>query len=354
MGGAAPLPVDGENPTAVEAAQGMGKGFNLGQMFESTQHPRTVAAATAKIDAYYARGFRNVRIPITWTEQIGGDMLVKDPTTGEVDREHARLKVITEVVDYALSLPDLYVVINTHHEHALKTEARAAVLERLWGDIAEIFSDRSHRLIYEFINEPHKEDPPINTPMAPADVRLMTGLAYNKVRAIDDKRIVVIGGNRWFAAEEVPAVWTSLEEVGGGADPYVMATFHHYNPWTFCGERNHDEPWTDSQLTSPMETMLQWSNTVGGGMPFFIGEWGVDWQSTYQTMDCNNIRHWYSSFSEQSTVVRGIPTSVWDDGGWFRVFDHATGEFDNNLIDCMTGVCEWQGTERMNAACGEP
>jgi hypothetical protein len=59
-------------PTAQEAAAGMGKGYNLGQMFESTQHPRTLAKASAKIDAYYERGFRNVRIPITWTENEAG------------------------------------------------------------------------------------------------------------------------------------------------------------------------------------------------------------------------------------------------------------------------------------------
>ncbi len=302
-------PVDEENPTAIEAARGMGKGFNLGQMFESTQHPTTLAAAKAKIDAYYARGFRNVRIPITWTEAIGGSLLVKDATTGEVDRAHARLLVISEVIDYALTQPGLYVVINAHHEKALKTEARSAVLERLWTDIADIYSARSHRLIFEILNEPHQDDDD-SSAMAPADLRLMTGLAYDKIRAVDPKRIIVIGGNRWFAADEVPAVWTSLEEVGGGEDDYVMSTFHHYNPWTFCGDNQgtYDDPWTEAQLTSPMETMLNWANTVGGGMPVYIGEWGVGWQSVYATMDCNNIRQWYTSFSAESSSTRDMPT----------------------------------------------
>src|SRR6188768_1632369 len=89
-GSAGGLPV-GEDPTAGEAAQAMGRGVNLGQVFESTQHPRTLVAASAKIDAYYARGFRTLRIPITWTEVIDGDLLVTDATTGEVNREHPRL-----------------------------------------------------------------------------------------------------------------------------------------------------------------------------------------------------------------------------------------------------------------------
>ena len=50
-------------PTARAAADAMGKGFNLGQMFDNSQHPATLAAARPKIDAYYARGFRVIRIP---------------------------------------------------------------------------------------------------------------------------------------------------------------------------------------------------------------------------------------------------------------------------------------------------
>src|SRR5690606_921691 len=91
--------------TAQQAAAAMGRGVNLGQMFESTQHPRTLQAATAKIDAYYARGFRNVRIPITWTEPVGGDLLVVDAAVGNVDRSQPRLAVIESVIDHALSYP---------------------------------------------------------------------------------------------------------------------------------------------------------------------------------------------------------------------------------------------------------
>jgi endoglucanase len=343
--------VVGEHPTALEAAQAMGRGVNLGQMFESTQHPRTLEAASAKIDAYYARGFRTLRIPITWTEVIDGDLLVTDATTGEVNREHPRLAVIESVVDYALSKPDLFVVINAHHEVALKTESRSAVLERLWQDIADIFADRGQRLLFEILNEPHRGD---DSAMPAADLRLMTGLAYDKIRAVDAERIVLFGGNQWFGANEVPTVWTSLDEVGGGADPYVMATFHHYDPWTFCGSEQapYDDAWTDANQSDPMETMANWASTVGGGVPVFIGEWGVGWASGVQTtLTCNNIRQWYTTFHSQYASENGIPTAVWDDGGWFKIFDHGTGAFDNNLIDCILGSCEWDGTERMNAGC---
>lgn len=337
-------------PTATEAAAAMGRGVNLGQMFESTQHSRTLAAASAKIDAYYARGFRNVRIPITWTEPVGGDLLVDDPAVGTVNRSHARLAVIESVVDYALSKADLYVIINAHHEVTLKTESRGAVLEQLWKDIADVFRDKNHRLLFEILNEPHTAD---GSAMPAADLRSMTGLAYDQIRAVDSERIVLFGGNQWFGAHEVPAVWTDLDEVGGGSDPYLMVTFHHYDPWTFCGDSQgtYDDAWTDANQSDPMAQMATWAGTVGQGMPVYIGEWGVGWGSRYDEMTCNNIRQWYTRFDSVHAAQHDQRTAVWDDGGWFKIFDHGTNTFDNNLIDCIEGSCSWDGDERFNDGC---
>jgi endoglucanase len=335
---------------AVKAAASMGKGFNLGQTFEATQNDRTLASTSAKIDAYYAKGFKTVRIPITWTEQVGGDLLVNDATVGDVNRNSARLAVIKQVVDYVLAKSDMYVVINAHHETTLKTNSRSSVLERLWSDIADIFSSRDHRLLFEILNEPHRSD---STAMPAADLRTMTSLAYAKIRAVDPARIVIIGGNQWFGAAEMATVWTSLDGVGGGQDAYLMSTFHHYDPWTFCGNDQGDyaDAWTDSNVSAPMDTMLSWANSVGKGMPVFIGEWGVAWQSRYTTMDCNNIRSWYQKFVSQNATTKGIPSSVWDDNGWFKIFDLSAKSWNNNLIDCIGGTCTWNGTDRFNSGC---
>jgi hypothetical protein len=328
----------------------MGKGFNLGQTFEATQNDRTLATSTAKIDAYYAKGFRIVRIPITWTEPVGGDLLVNDATVGDVNRNNPRLAVIQQVVDYALAKTDMYVVINTHHETTLKTNSRSSVLERLWSDIASIFSGRDHRLLFEILNEPHRSD---SSAMPAADLKTMTGLAYAKIRAVDPARIIIIGGNQWFGAGEMATVWTSLDGVGGGQDAYLMSTFHHYDPWAFCGNDQGDyaDAWTDSNISAPMDTMLSWAKSVGKGMPVYIGEWGVAWQSRYTTMDCNNIRSWYQKLVSQNATTKGIPTSVWDDNGWFKIFDLGSKAWNNNLIDCISGTCTWTGTDRFNSGC---
>jgi len=338
-----------DRPTAHQAAAAMGKGFNLGQMFDNTQHPATLAAARPKIDAYYARGFRVVRIPVTWTEEVSGSILA-DPQTGLLNTRSPRLTQLAAVIDYALSLPGLHVVINAHHEKRLKDGGRADVLAQLWSDISQAFGDRDGRLMFEILNEPHLTN---LEAMAPETLRDMTGRAYQNIRRHDPRRIVIIGGNQWFGAHEMAQTWPDLEAVGGGSDPYVMATFHHYNPWTFNGDNQGDyaDPWTDADVTGPMQIMADWAATTGGGMPVFIGEWGVGWQSVLPKMDCNNIRLWYARFDAVHARAFDMPTAVWDDGGWFGLYDHSTERFGNNLIDCIDGTCAWKGTERFNRDC---
>ncbi|WP_370979946.1 cellulase family glycosylhydrolase [Agaribacterium sp. ZY112] len=351
-----PIPSNSPEPagiTAHVAIEAMGKGFNLGQMFESDQHPRTFTAAKAKIDAYYALGHRNVRIPITWTESIDGSNLLTSANNGQINRQHPRLAEITATIDYALSLSGMHVVINAHHEKGLKDQENAVMLERLWSDIADLYIDRDYRLTYEILNEPHKSTGS-NEGMDPAALRDMTGKAYRKIRELDPKRIILIGGNRWFGAHEMAETWPHLDDVGRGEDPYLMATFHHYNPWSFHGNHQGDynDNWTDSHIYEPMDLMIQWSTSVGNNMPIYIGEWGSGWGSRYQAMNCNNIRYWYQKFDAEFASEKNQATAVWDDGGWFKIFDHATNQFDNNLYQCIDGQCTWEeGGQRFNSGC---
>ena len=67
-------------------------------------------------------------------------------------------------------------------------------------------------------------------------------------------------------------------------------------------------------------------------------------------MECNNIRAWYQKMAENATA-KGIPTSLWDDNGWFKVWDNGPKSWNNNLVDCIVDTCAWDGTERFNAGC---
>lgn len=330
----------------------MGAGFNLGNMFEGDQNTSTFLTAKPKIDAYYAKGFRNVRIPITWTENVDGTRLANE-LTGVIDRNHPRLSEIQQTIDYALSLDGMHVVINAHHEVALKDNSRSAVLERLWQDVVDIFGDRSSRLMFQVLNEPHRSNAFANAAMPGADLRLMSGMAYAKIRAVNPQRIVMIGGDQWFGSGELQRAWPNIDAVGGGMDAFVMASHHHYEPWAFSGQDgDHAFNWITSTIQTPFNTTSSWANSVGNGMPIYVSEWGVGWQNQRLTMTCNNIRKWYQEMHSVQATSRNYATAVWDDGGWFKIFSHASNTFDNNLADCIvTGQCAWDGEERFNAGC---
>ncbi|GAD01357.1 cellulase family glycosylhydrolase [Agarivorans albus] len=344
-------PPPSEQPaiTAIDAAAAMGTGFNLGQMFDNQQHAATLTEASGKIDAYYEQGYRNVRIPISWTIEISGSTIANE--SGKIDLNNARLKEIIKTVDHALAYEDMFVVINAHHEAVIKDNSDAVMLETLWTDISALFKDRSNRLIFQILNEPHLSN---SEAMLPSKLRHMTGLAYNKIREQSPNRIVVIGGNQWFGAHEMARTWPNLDAVGGGNDPYVMAAFHHYNPWSYHGEGNLSTKWTESDISDPIRTMQQWANGVGQGMPIYISEWGTNWQKYKSQMDCNNIRAWYELLDSKHAKAAGIPTSVWDDGGWFMIYDHRTNTYNNNLYQCIIqGSCEYSSNDssQINAAC---
>lgn len=224
-------PAPGTAILAKTAAARMSNGFNVGNTFETNQHPRTAASVNAMIDAYYAQGFRTVRIPIRWigTGFSDGDLA---NASGVVNKTHARLAVISAIVDHAIS-KGMFVVINTHHDNWLFDGAWAtskyAVHQNLWSGICDVFKDKSPNLMFEVMNEPHGS---INTNSAV--VRAINQNAYNIIRACggnNPTRIVVLTGQDWNGPSSLQNTWPSVAQIpGGGNDPYVIGSIHFYDP----------------------------------------------------------------------------------------------------------------------------
>jgi endoglucanase len=141
--------------TAKEVVKNMAAGFNIGNAFDNGIQSTNPAELKPLIDLYHDAGMNHVRIPVTWMDRFSSNVADAD---GNVNTGHSRLLELKEVVDYAIGL-DLYVVINTHHEHWLKdyydgSDAMDAIFINLWTDIANFFKDYDHHLIFEVLNEP--------------------------------------------------------------------------------------------------------------------------------------------------------------------------------------------------------
>ena len=143
--------------TSYQFSSKMGVGINIGNLLDSTSGGETgwgnPKISKALVTAFKNKGFKTVRIPITWGYQCD--------SAGNINSSYlARVK---EVVDYAYS-QDMYVIINTHHEMGwLRTwwanaygEQNTAKLEKMlarfgtiWTQISKTFSSYGERLVFE-------------------------------------------------------------------------------------------------------------------------------------------------------------------------------------------------------------
>ncbi len=96
-------------------------------------------------------GFGTIRIPVSWHNHVDSNYNISDAW---IDR-------VQEVVDWSLDA-GLYVIINVHHDvekeyyypDSAHYENSEKYMTKVWGQVAEKFSNYDERLIFEIINEP--------------------------------------------------------------------------------------------------------------------------------------------------------------------------------------------------------
>jgi hypothetical protein len=98
----------------------MFRGVNYGNVFDQTvtrqspEDPAWMSLSSTRLqqiaDLYYAKGFRNFRIPFTWDDCINF-------TTGIIQKDHEKFIKYNGLINYILqTYPDVYVIINSHHD----------------------------------------------------------------------------------------------------------------------------------------------------------------------------------------------------------------------------------------------
>ena len=157
---------------AHDLVDNMGMGWNLGNSFDAASdgfknegvssetswgNPKTTQAL---INAVANKGFKSIRIPISWHNHIIDYQYTIDPNWT------TRVK---QVVDWAIA-KGLYVIINVHHDNsansnvnygegyypnkASQTESTKFLLN-VWSQIALAFNNGyDEHLIFEALNEP--------------------------------------------------------------------------------------------------------------------------------------------------------------------------------------------------------
>ncbi|MFD8496720.1 glycoside hydrolase family 5 protein [Amycolatopsis sp. NPDC059657] len=342
--------------SASQIVTDMGAGWNLGNQLEanSNGYPAETAwgqptVTQALIDKVKASGFKTIRIPVSYLNNIGSGPNYP-VNAGWLNR-------IQEVVDYAHSR-GLYVLINMHGD-GYKTisgswlicdssaqDTIKAKYQKVWQQVAARFRNYDQRLILESMNE--EFDGQYGRPTQPCYSNIN---AYNQI-FVDTVRKT--GGNnssRWLL---VPGWNTNIDYTAGdygftipsdryrsstipGTEQRIMISVHYYSPWDFAGEESGtitqwgrgatnpsrkstwgQEDYLDSQLK------MTYDKFVTRGYPVVVGEYGSVDKSAFDSSN-NRYRADFARAIVATAKKYGASTVYWDNGGNDR---YGMGLFD--------------------------
>lgn len=316
----------------------MGRGINLGNVYDAYRgevwNDPTFEVQRARVDLLQSAGFAHVRVPVTWGETFEND-----------DRTNNAEKVVRYAVQRGL-----YVVLNTHHEHWLKAEYDSSetldnAFANLWLNIARRFEDVGPKLVFEILNEPDgamgdwQNNPSPGDPVAIQRTRRINQVGYDAVRHVSPQRVVLVMPNGMGNHIWARTIYPDRQALpGNGQDPWLGLSVHTYDPWEFCGETGRNNRFNDAWS---MKTVIQ----EGGrdiidwfyetGVPVHVGEYGVGRvNGTVHERDTDLVREYYR-FQTHYFAIHGIPTTVWDDQGWFAISRGM--DFVDGLVDHVLG-----------------
>lgn len=330
----------------VGVSKAMGFGFNLGNSFDVGLNPTSLPDIQKVIDLYVGAGVKHVRIPVTWMDGFSGKHLAD--SSGKLNVKSPRFIELKAAVRYALK-KNLYVIVNTHHEHWLKRAYNGAkhdaIFTNLWKGIANEFKSESPKLIFEVLNEPEdafgswggKINP--QDPSAMEKTRNINLVGYSAIRSTGGNnatRIVMFGMNGQGNHSMFPSLYPTRSSLpGGGMDRNIVATLHTYDPWTFCGQdgKLSAYPGADAVKQS-VQTVLDHAAKLGIGANY--GEYGVGRKDKVEERNTDTVREYYRVVTK-TILDAGASATPWDDRGWFGLIEANNGayQFKYGLVQAM-------------------
>ena len=294
--------------TAEQMMAAVSRGTNYGQHHEAG---RWDPIPKEKLQLIRARGFNLLRIPVKW-----GDIADDHGNIDEIIMANVQTSI-----DRALA-EGFLVVLNAHHEDWLDDHYSLENLGRfknIWREIGKRFKGYPDRLMYETLNEPHE--------MTESDVDVINNEIRKVIRSQigEEHRIV------WYATADWNwSTHVTLLDFYHDFDPYVGATIHYYHPNNFT----HQKVWSwpgvgtnsQQQLLKFFDTVEAWSERTGYAI--LLGEFGVNHQQAPH--DWEAVLEYYKVVSA-AAKKRGWGYAVWEDNGWFKLFDRKTNIYIDEL-----------------------
>ncbi|GIP52968.1 glycoside hydrolase family 5 protein [Paenibacillus vini] len=327
--------------TALEVANLMGNGINLGNTMEAYGHVSLgVDAETSAYETLWGQpvttkemltamkeaGFDSVRIPVAWTNAI-------DYESGNYTIKKAYMDRVEEIVNYALDA-DMYVVINEHWDGgwwgmfgSATSETREKAMElyvSMWTQIAERFQDYSDKLIFESGNEE------LGSRLNDVDVSKDSGAltedeSYETTNKINQTFVDTIRGSGGNNSERFLLI--------AGYNTNIMATLddrfqmpkdsianrllisvHYYDPWSYAGSEDLASWGSESEYKAQNDVLAKMTKFTDQGFGVIIGEYGAlpakDGTIKENTVD-------YTKNILDNSDLYGYVPMLWDTSSFF-------------------------------------
>ena len=321
----------------------MGFGWNLGNTFDAYDekflpnqgldsetcwgNPETTEAM---INGLISKGFKSIRIPVTWHNHLVDNKYTIDPNW---------MRRVKTIVDICLN-KGLWVILNTHHDQAgngvsyghgyypnrNNREESERYLLNIWSQITQAFNNGyDHHLIFEPLNEPRLSGDTHEWWYAPGDGNCEEGIQIvNEFNRLIHTVIRTSGGNnakRFILFTSCAAAYGYVTSNGfsipddsryNNGNKRVLVSVHMYTPYDFA--MNPDMSKTifndayKNELAQNFRTLHD--KFVNQGIYVIVGEMGC--------INKNNLDqriNWAKYFVEQGRK-QGLASIVWDNGNW--------------------------------------
>lgn len=295
------------------------------------------------VDTLKQYGFRNVRIPVAWSNLMD---ISEDKMTYTINEGY--LQRVEQVINYCLN-DGMYAIVNIHYDgdwwgqfgdadESVRKQAWAR-FRQIWTQVSNRYRDYSDRLIFESANEELGDR--LNDNWVKRDTNNKTGVLtvdeqYETMNKINQEFVNIVrqsGGNNEKRYLLIAGYSTNIERTCD--ERFVMPTdpikengvsklsvsVHYYTPWNYCGGSEYHQveggaarlyDWgTDEDIRAMHAELDKMSKFTEQGYGVIIGEYGV------QTTAADGIANYIYEMG-QYALEKGMIPVLWDNGGWFN------------------------------------
>jgi len=334
------------NITAMAFVKDMKLGFNIGNSLDSWGGETAwgnVAITQDYIKALKRYGYKTIRLPVTWADNMGP---APDYTINEtwLDR-------VETIVKWCLG-EGLYVIINIHHDghgnskswipkasknypdNRANVTAVANQLAAVWKQIAKRFSQYTDYLVFEAMNEVGFDDLWNRYQGGQAEQKAEAYRILNLLNQTFVNTVRASGFNNKFRFLLISGYWTDIDNT---CDPlFKMPTdnindrltlsVHYYTPWNFAGDIKQ-ATWGSASDINTLNSLFDKLKTafIDKGIPVILGEYNVI-NKKGTTIKAKEERVKWLTAVTKKCIELGICPALWDNGGKTSSGFHDMGE----------------------------